>query len=81
MSQLSIDEQKIVNLVKREIKSLAQAGQSPWAALVSESSPCFGCGERGLCATVCEGAFLDVVRAGADRLGGCLLYTSPSPRD
>lgn len=64
------EQQRLVELVAREVLALAQAGNSPWAHLVQEGPPCFGCGVRGQCATVCPSAFEGVLRAGADRLGG-----------
>src|SRR5687767_194345 len=66
------EQQRIVELVAKEILALAQAGQSPWANVISEGPPCFGCGVRGQCATVCPSAFEGVVRAGADRMGGTI---------
>jgi deoxyribose-phosphate aldolase len=63
------EQQRIVELVGREILALAQAGNSPWANLVREGPPCFGCGTRGECVTVCPPAFEGVLRAGADRIG------------
>lgn len=62
---------QLIDLVTRELHALAQAGASPWAHAVGGAGPlCFGCGDRGRCAVVCEGAFRELVQAGADRLGG-----------
>ncbi len=66
------ERNRLVELVAREVLSLAQAGNSPWAHLVQEGPPCFGCGVRGQCATVCPSAFEGVVRAGADRIGATI---------
>src|SRR5438105_9972330 len=66
------EQSRLVELVAREVLSLAQAGNSPWAHLGREGPPCFGCGVRGQCATVCPPAFEGVLRAGADRMGATI---------
>jgi len=60
---------RLIDLLLREVQGLAQAGHSPWASAVTEGPPCFGCGVRGQCATVCPSAFEGVLRSGADRIG------------
>jgi deoxyribose-phosphate aldolase len=62
-------QRNLVDLVARELYALAQAGASPWAHAIGQGPPCFGCGERGRCATVCPDAFAGILKAGADRLG------------
>jgi deoxyribose-phosphate aldolase len=68
MSATANLDPRLVDLVLREIGSLAQAGHSPWGHLVAEGPPCFGCGVRGTCATTCPSAFEGVLRSGADRV-------------
>lgn len=65
-------QDRLIQLVSREVLALAQAGNSPWAHLVMEGPPCFGCGVRGQCAAACAPAFGDVLKAGADRIGATL---------
>lgn len=70
-------QKNLVDLVARELYALAQAGASPWAHVVGQGPPCFGCGERGRCATVCPDAFAGILKAGADRMGATLGTTAP----
>jgi deoxyribose-phosphate aldolase len=78
-AQPSEQHKNLVDLVARELLSLAQAGASPWAHVVGKGPQCFGCGERGRCATVCPDAFQGIVKAGADRVGATL--GTPVPPD
>jgi deoxyribose-phosphate aldolase len=64
--------ENLVDLVAREMLALARAGASPWAHVIGQGPPCFGCGERGRCAVVCADAFQGIIRAGADRVGATL---------
>ncbi len=65
-------QRDLLDLVARELHALVQAGGSPWAHAIGEGPPCFGCGERGRCATVCPDAFQGILRSGADRVGATL---------
>ena len=60
MSQTS-PHAHLIDLVTRELHALAQAGGTPWAHLLGKGPQCFGCGERGRCATVCPDAFQSIV--------------------
>ncbi|GIW71843.1 MAG: hypothetical protein KatS3mg102_1385 [Planctomycetota bacterium] len=60
--------EQLVELVTRELKSLIEAGATPWAHALGEGPPCFGCGERGRCVVVCSEAFRQIAEAGADRI-------------
>lgn len=75
----SAAQQNLIQLVAREVLALAQAGNSPWAHLVQEGPPCFGCGVRGQCAAVCPPAFEQVLRSGADRMGATLGMAPVAP--
>src|SRR5579872_1792530 len=68
MSQTS-PHGNLVDLVSRELFEMAKAGASPWAHMFGQGPPCFGCGERGRCATVCADSFHGIIKAGADRVG------------
>lgn len=71
------DQARLIDLVARELLALAQAGASPWAHVIGHGPPCFGCGERGRCATVCPEPFTGIVRSGADRVGATLGTSVP----
>jgi deoxyribose-phosphate aldolase len=68
MTGTTVDREKLVELVTRELKSLVAAGASPWAHALGGGPPCFGCGERGRCVVVCSDAFRGIADAGADRI-------------
>jgi len=63
-----VDPNRLVDLVAREVREMVRAGATHGFHVLQDGPPCFGCGTRGHCASVCAPAFDAILQAGADRI-------------